>query len=155
MSLAVGPVDERELAEALDIDRASGLHLWSESDLRKCVDDPKWLLLGARPEAAPQLAGFALALLLPPEAELLKIAVLKQFRRQGVAKALMEGVLARARAAGCLSCTLETRSGNRAALELYAGFGFQKILARRNYYRNPDDHAWVMRLELDAAERTG
>ncbi|HUG42888.1 MAG TPA: GNAT family N-acetyltransferase [Acidobacteriota bacterium] len=155
MSLLVGPVRERELAEALRIDRASGLHPWSSSDLRKCAVDPKWLLLGARSEAAPRLAGFALALLLPPEAELHKIAVLKRFQRKGVATALLEAVLVRARAAGCHSCILEARSENRAALELYARFGFQKVLVRSDYYRNPDDHAWVMRVDMKSEGRTG
>ena len=47
-----------------------------------------------------------------------------EWRRQGVARLLLEAVEARARELGCSKLTLEVQEHNRAALALYARAGF-------------------------------
>ncbi|GIE28467.1 hypothetical protein Ait01nite_015120 [Actinoplanes italicus] len=48
-------------------------------------------------------------------------------RRAGVAKALLVHVVHDARAAGALRVSLQTETGNAAALELYTSMGFQRV----------------------------
>ena len=48
---------------------------------------------------------------------------------------------------------LEVRAGNVPAVGLYDSFGFREIDRRKNYYRNPDEDALVMRRSADQQEQ--
>jgi len=76
----------------------------------------------------------------PDEIEILNLAVTHEFRRQGVAKAL----LARLPKADVF---LEVRAGNLAARGLYQAAGFGEVGVRPGYYQNPAEEAIVMRLQ--------
>lgn len=76
-----------------------------------------------------------------------KIAVADPYRRQGLARLLMDDALEFARAAGIRSITLEVRESNRAAQEFYRSLQFESRYRRPRYY--PDgESAVVMALEL-------
>lgn len=53
------------------------------------------------------------------------IAVLPEYRRQGIGTQLMEAVERKARTLGCCKVTLETHERNEAALALYTGCGYE------------------------------
>lgn len=90
-----------------------------------------WLLI-ARGGGEP--AGFALLRKVVDEAELLLIAVRPSFRRQGIARALLERAAEDALAGGAEALHLEVRDGNP-ALSLYCQSGFVQVGRRRGYYR--------------------
>jgi ribosomal protein S18 acetylase RimI-like enzyme len=52
------------------------------------------------------------------------LAVMPQFQRRGIARALLAAAEARAAARDCCKLTLEVREDNRAARELYQRYGF-------------------------------
>ena len=54
------------------------------------------------------------------------VVVDERARRRGVARGLMQEVLARARAAGCYKVQLLSRSDRREAQELYRSLGFER-----------------------------
>jgi len=62
------------------------------------------------------------------EREILNLAVAPEFRRQGVARQLITGVLSG-------SIYLEVRESNAAGRIFYNSIGFQEIAIRRNYYK--------------------
>ncbi len=82
-------------------------------------------------------------------AELESVAVRAEARRSGVARALCGGVVAWCRELGAGALELEVREGNEAAIGLYGGLGFGVVGRRRGYYREPEEDAVLMRLELD------
>ena len=98
-------------------------------------------------------AGFALALDLGGECEILSLATLPRYRRTGVARALLRGICRDAldRRAEC--AVLEVAIDNSAARALYAACGFTAIGSRPNYYRRGENlvDAVVLRLSLDGA----
>jgi ribosomal-protein-alanine N-acetyltransferase len=67
-------------------------------------------------------------------AELQRIAVDKIHRRQGVASALLAGVVEAAGRSAADRLLLEVREDNRAALAFYAARGFVEIDRRPRYY---------------------
>ena len=75
--------------------------------------------------------------------DILNIAVLPEYRRQGVAKALVSFVIEgyKDKIGGL---TLEVRPSNVPALALYEGFGFEQVGRRKDYYRNPTEDALLM-----------
>lgn len=90
--------------------------------------------------------GYALGRVVADEAELLKICVLGDYRRQGIAEKLLSELLAKMREKGAAACYLEVRSRNLPAISLYKRLGFAEVGLRKNYYR--DDDAILMKIEL-------
>ena len=82
-----------------------------------------------------QLAGFALALDLGGECEILSLGVLPRLRRAGIGSALLGSVCEEALQRGAQCIFLEVGADNTAARALYAAQGFAQISRRLNYYR--------------------
>ena len=76
----------------------------------------------------------------PGEREILNLAVEPSERRKGIARRLLEEVLAVHQGVWFL----EVRESNTAALNLYKRFGFQPAGRREDYYRAPPETAIVM-----------
>ena len=79
--------------------------------------------------------GFALALDLGEECEILALGVVSRRRREGVGSALLASVCFEARVRGAERIVLEVAANNNAALSLYTGLGFIPVGHRRDYYR--------------------
>jgi [ribosomal protein S18]-alanine N-acetyltransferase len=112
-----------------------------------CSVAPRRVLLSA--EAAPGvITGFAIASLMPPEAELESVAVAPEFQRQGIARALIQAIEAEIRAAGVTVLLLEVRPSNASARALYHALGFAQIGRRPGYYADPTEDALLLQREL-------
>jgi ribosomal-protein-alanine N-acetyltransferase len=79
-------------------------------------------------------AGFALALDLGGECEILSLGVVHEQRRAGIGMALLDSVCFAARLRGAECVALEVAVDNAAARALYAREGFTVVGCRRNYY---------------------
>ena len=75
------------------------------------------------------------------EAEILNLAVAPEYRRQGIARALMCAFLHGFRG----DVFLEVRGSNSSARELYKSLGFQELTLRKDYYGTPPEPAIVMK----------
>ena len=78
-------------------------------------------------------------------AEIESLAVAPEYRRIGIAKILLAKLLGAIQKRGANFVVLEVRPSNKAAIELYKGFGFQIVEREKNYYWNED--AWIMARE--------
>jgi ribosomal-protein-alanine acetyltransferase len=76
------------------------------------------------------------------EREILNLAVLPEFRHQGIGTALVRHELQRR-----AIYFLEVRESNLTALALYRKLGFQEIARRPEYYESPVETAIVMRMK--------
>lgn len=115
--------NHRQVADALTVPSTHALLVDAEGNLL-CDDSGS--------VAVP--AGFVLTRHVLDEEELLLIAVVPGARRRGIGAALIERLLAAARARGTTRIYLEMRRGNP-AVRLYSKFGFEPIGERKNYYR--------------------
>ena len=75
------------------------------------------------------------------ESEILNLAVAPDWRRQGVARALLETWFHEFPG----DIFLEVRASNRTAQRFYNSLGFQEVMTRREYYANPVESAIVMK----------
>jgi ribosomal-protein-alanine N-acetyltransferase len=80
-------------------------------------------------------AGFALAIDLRTECEILTLGVLSERRREGIGSALLDSVCSEGRVRGAKCIVLEVAVDNSAALALYSARGFMPVGHRRSYYR--------------------
>lgn len=100
-------------------------------------------------ESDEVITGYAVASYAGDIAELQRIGVETEARRQGIASDLLEAIVAHAPSTGADRMLLEVRADNREALSFYAARNFVEIDRRPRYYRDGAD-AVVMRLPLIA-----
>ncbi len=119
---------------------------WSEKSLEETFEyDYNHLLIEKR---EGKVVGYVIYSEVQGEAELLRIAVDKAYRRLGIAHMLMENMLEELQDFEAERVSLEVRAHNIAAVKLYKSFGFKDIFIRRNYYHNPEDDALIFQKML-------
>ena len=106
------------------------------------------VVLVAEEAGSGAVAGFVVARLIPPEADLESIAVAGDFQRRGVARELFSALAGVLERSGIAEIMLEVRAGNDSALGLYGCLGFAEEGRRRGYYADPVEDAVLMRLRL-------
>ncbi len=99
-------------------------------------------------ESGEAIVGYVCAWIVEDEAHLHRLGVRAGARGHGVGTALVEIVLAEARARGCAHVDLEVARANAGARRLYARTGFTELAVRAAYYRDPVDDALVLRRRL-------
>lgn len=89
--------------------------------------------------------GFILSHVVPPEAEVLTVAVVTDRRRRGIGRLLLSHHLARLASEGVSISFLEVEEGNVAALALYRTLGYREVGRRRGYYGGSADALMLRR----------
>lgn len=89
-------------------------------------------------------AGYYLCRSIPPEWELLLIAVAGGWRQLGIGTQLLSHLLGEAERRACRNCFLEVRASNHEAISFYLHRGFSRSGTRKGYYRDPVEDALVM-----------
>jgi ribosomal-protein-alanine N-acetyltransferase len=82
------------------------------------------------------------------EAHIANIAVHPEFRRRGVGASLLAVALKDALQKGLRTATLEVRAQNTGAQSLYRIFGFEEVGRRLRYYRDNNEDALLMTVDL-------
>ena len=72
------------------------------------------------------------------------VAVSPEYRRQGIADALIDRLCIICRGLELSFVTLEVRAGNMPAIALYEKHGFHRVGLRKNYYERPKEDALLM-----------
>ena len=98
-----------------------------------------------------QIVGYAAVLVVAPgvEADVLTVAVLPEYARQGIATHFMGELEKWSKEKQATAMMLEVGVENAGAIALYEKLGYQNIATRKNYYGHGLD-ALVMRKEFGA-----
>ncbi len=82
------------------------------------------------------------------ECYITNIAVLPSYRRNGIASAILENMIAHCKGNNASFLTLEVRESNLAAINLYEKFGFLEKGRRKDFYSDPKEAAIIMTLNF-------
>jgi ribosomal protein S18 acetylase RimI-like enzyme len=132
-----------DLGSIMELEQYAPLPAWSPSSWLE--DSTKHHVVVA--DTQPIVAVISLGLV-SGTAEVRRVVVLPEHRRQGWGRSLMEYAHLWAENSGATEIFLEVSTGNEAALGLYRAMGFHDVSLRRDYY-GPGDDAVVMCLSLD------
>ncbi len=80
----------------------------------------------------------------PEQGFISKVMVAPAHRRKGIAKEMLNALIAIAKQKGLQELTLEVRESNMPAQALYTAFGFENLGKRRNFYHSPKEDAVIM-----------
>jgi [ribosomal protein S18]-alanine N-acetyltransferase len=143
-----------EIDEILAIEEASFTNPWTRAMYLAELENREvsYCYLAKPPEG--RAVGFCSFWRVLDELHINNIAVLPDYRRHGIATALLSRVLDEGMRLGARRATLEVRRSNEAARLLYERFGFTIAGVRQAYYTKPIEDALVLwRDPLRAGDR--
>ena len=122
---------------------------WSTSQFKEEFAGIPTTRFMAIAESENKIVGYCGVFLPAPgvEADILTVAVLPEYRRQGIAREFMRQIEEWAKERGASAMMLEVEKSNSAAIELYKKLGYLQISVRMDYYGAGQD-AFVMRKEF-------
>jgi ribosomal-protein-alanine N-acetyltransferase len=139
-----------DLPQVIAIERRAFPTPWSLAMFVLELSKPSGVCLAASID--DQLAGYLVCSRYDDVWHLMNVAVDPSRRRRGVASALLAEMLERA-GHGQGRYTLEVRTSNEGAIDLYRRFGFTAAGTRRRYYQDTGEDALIMwRVPADPAE---
>jgi ribosomal-protein-alanine N-acetyltransferase len=158
-SMVIRPMLKADLARVLEIASAlSHAPHWPTEVYQRALDPtalPRRIALVAEgpnldevPPGGPLVAGFAVAGVIPPQAEIETIAVAIEGQRRGVGRLLLSAILQELRSLDVTEVLLEARESNHPALGLYSSLGFERTGVRTRYYADPEEDAVLMALRI-------
>jgi len=135
-----------DLQEILAIERESFASPWTvgmftqelENQLAQC------LVIRINYEDKSVVGAYIVFRLIADEVHLHNLAVKKEFKRQGLARSLMETMKDIAMQVGISARTLEVRESNKEAISLYLKCGFVVKGRRQLYYTDTQEDALIM-----------
>ncbi len=119
-----------------------GPNAWSLSSVTEFIKNEYSHALIAECDGA--VIGYAGALVVYGDADIVNVAVMPEHRRRGIAERLLASLEADCRLSDTETMFLEVRSKNAPAIALYEKLGFSAVGVRRAYYTSPTDDAIVM-----------
>ena len=146
MNYIITEAREELLPQIQRIEQQSFSVPWTEQMLRMQLQPDSHVFLTA--EAEGGVVGYIGMMYVLDEGYISNVAVHPDFRRRGVADALLDALEARARALLLSFLTLEVRQSNAPAVALYEKHGYRVAGRRKNYYEKPTEDALLMTLTL-------
>lgn len=118
---------------------------WSKRSIAHELETDYSLWLVAHSEQ--KIVGYVGSQISFESADVMNIAVDPAFRRQGIARQLLQRLLDELAAKQVHSLTLEVRASNAPACGLYDSMGFTQVGRRKNYYQAPREDALILKRE--------
>lgn len=136
--------DAHEMAE---LDKKCFAVPWSEKSFLDEAENPLAVYFVARDDK--NITGYAGFWNVAGEGDITNVAVLPEFRRQGIGSRLIEAIIKQAAELKLELLTLEVRRSNIAAQMLYSKYGFEVIGERKRYYSDNREDALIMTKRLE------
>ena len=135
------------VAQIAELEKICFSDPWSEKSVASELENKLAFWLVA--VEGNRVAGYIGSQTVMDETDMMNVAVHPDFRRQGIAEALVIGLVEHLKTMGSRCLTLEVRASNAPAIALYEKLGFHEIGRRKNYYRNPREDALILRKEWE------
>lgn len=136
---------QSHVAQVAELEKLCFSDPWSENSVASELNNPLSFWLVALD--GERVAGYVGSQTVMDESDMMNVAVHPDYRKQGIATALILGLVEELRNRGSHCLTLEVRASNEAAISVYRKLEFQKVGRRKNYYRNPREDALILRKE--------
>ena len=144
--MIIRPMTEEDIPFVAEIEKTCFTVFWSEEEIRKSFAYPHYRFLVA--EDGGKIAGYAGVTLIAGEGDIANVAVLPEFRKQGIGEALMRGLIELSKKEDAEAMVLEVRASNVPAITLYEKLSFRPIGRRKGYYTKPEEDAILYGLNL-------
>ena len=138
---------EQHVSQVAELEKICFSDPWSENSIVSELNNQLSLWLVA--EDNGRVAGYIGSQTVMGESDMMNVAVHPNYRKQGIATALIVGLVEELRKQESYCLTLEVRASNENAISLYRKLDFREVGCRKNYYRNPKEDALILRKEWE------
>ena len=145
--MTIEKMNAGQVAQIADLEKICFSDPWSENSIASELENKlaHWLVA----QEGEMVAGYIGSQTVMGETDMMNVAVHPDFRRRGIAEALVKRLVEDLKAMESHCLTLEVRATNAPAIALYEKLGFSQIGRRKNYYRNPREDALILRKEWE------
>lgn len=141
------PMNESHVAQIAELEKICFSDPWSENSVASELNNPLSVWLVAEENGI--VCGYVGSQTVLDETDMMNIAVHPDFRRKGIAAALIAELVRLLKERGSRILRLEVRESNAPAISLYETMGFTQLGLRKNYYRNPKENALILGKEWE------
>lgn len=134
--------EEKHLDGVEKIEKTCFAHPWSREDLKNQIALDTSHFLVATVDG--NVAGYMGLQIFGGEGYVTNVAVLPEYRKQGIAESLISEQMKNKMS----FITLEVRESNLPAISLYTKCGFKNVGIRPNFYSAPTENAIIMTYEF-------
>ena len=142
--MTITEMQEKHLPALAELEKQCFHAPWIEKMLREELGGGIFLVA----EQDGEVQGYVGCQTVLDEGYITNVAVSPDFRRRGIARALIAELTAKAEENKLAFVTLEVRESNAPAIALYTGAGFAPVGKRKNFYSNPTENAVLMTISL-------
>lgn len=142
MKVTLNEMKAADLDDVLNVSSLSLKESWSKDSLEKELTNPLAKYMVA--EVDDKVVGFAGLWAICNEGHITNIAVHPNYRGNGIGSKLVESLINNSDSWYINSLTLEVRTSNKVAQNLYKKYGFQEEGIRKNYYQDNNEDAIIM-----------
>ena len=142
--LVIEPLAHDDIDDVLAIEEAAFTNPWTRAMYLSELENGGVSFCFLARDADRRAIGFCSFWRILDELHINNLAVLPEFRRNGIGSVLLDFVLKEGVELGARRATLEVRRSNDAARLLYERFGFTVAGVRTAYYSKPVEDALVL-----------
>ena len=139
-------MQQKDVPQIAALERLCFSDPWSEASIASELENELSLWLVS--EVDGRIQGYIGSQSVPPDCDIMNLAVAPDARRQHIGQQLLQALLDALHRRGIEQVFLEVRPSNAPARALYDAFGFAQVGLRRRYYVNPTEDAIILRKEL-------
>lgn len=143
MMLEIIEMKEEHIDDVLAVEEICFHIPWTRADFQREVNDNKMAIYRVA-VVNGKIVGYAGMWHVVNEGQITNVAVLPEYRRYGIGKAIMEEFIKIAQDYEMIGITLEVKISNLPAQKLYTKFGFKPEGFRKNYYKDTNEDAIIM-----------
>lgn len=141
MNYTIIPMDKSHISVVANIEKVCFASPWTEEGIAEELENPLAHFLVAVGE---EVMGYIGVHEICGEGSITNVAVLPNFRCNGIGKALVSAAINGAKERNCEFITLEVRKSNFPAISLYSSLGFEQVGLRKNFYSSSNEDAVLM-----------
>ena len=134
--ITIEKMKKEYIDDIYEIDKLSVPIPWSKKSIEEELNNILSTFIVAKD--GEKVVGFAMCWYIMDECHIGNLAVLPEYRRKQVATKLLDELLKGTKEHGTNYILLEVRTSNIPAQSLYKKFGFDEVVVRKHYYKNPD-----------------
>ena len=140
--LTVRDMKGADLEAIVSLEKNTFSDAWTTKSIEDTCNQPQAFIVVA--ELDDKMAGYCIVYFVLDEGEIARIAVDKDFRRQGVGRKLFQHVEKACEEKGITRLMLDVRESNESARKFYKSLGFEEDGVRKNFYEMPKENAILM-----------
>ncbi|USF29906.1 [Ribosomal protein S18]-alanine N-acetyltransferase [Clostridium sp. MD294] len=141
--LEIQQMTQEHIQDVLQIEEACFAIPWTKQAFEREIKENK-LAMYIIAVLDGKIVGYAGMWHVVTEGHITNVAVLPEYRKQGIGNALIEQIIRIAEEYEMIGITLEVRISNIAAQKLYIKYGFRPEGFRKNYYEDTKEDAVIM-----------